>query len=73
MTDTIMLDDKIRANGFTMQFVAEQLGLSSYGFAKKRKNETEFTSSEITKLCKLLKIRSLREKEAIFFKRKVEN
>ena len=68
MTDTDALKSKISEAGLKQGFIAEKLGLSSYGFAKKLNNETEFKATEIQLLCEILNIKSLREKEAIFFK-----
>lgn len=67
MTNTALLRQKINEHGIKQGFIAEKLGLTSYGFAKKLNNETEFKASEIKILCDLLNITSLREKEAIFF------
>lgn len=73
MTDTIRLREKIAENGLKQGFIAEKLGITSYGFAKKLNNETEFKASEIKILCDLLNITSLKEKESIFFANEVEN
>ena len=67
MTNTELLREKINERGLKQGYIAEMLGLTSYGFAKKVNNDTEFKASEIKKLCDLLNITSLREKEAIFF------
>lgn len=72
MTDTIALKKRIKDSGLKQEFIAEKLGLSSYGFAKKRDNETEFKPSEIDALCTLLKIDTLDERFAIFFAKKSE-
>lgn len=72
MTDTIALQNRIDESGLKQEFIAKKLGLSSYGFAKKRDNETEFKPSEIEVLCDLLNITSLEERFAIFFAPKVE-
>lgn len=67
MTNTELLKAKLHERGLKQGYVAEQLGLTSYGFANKMNNKTEFKSTEIKALCNLLGITSLREKEAIFF------
>ena len=72
MTDTVKLKEKIDEHGMKQCFIAEKLGISGYGFAKKLNNETEFKASEIKIICELLDITSLREKEAIFFANKVD-
>jgi hypothetical protein len=58
----------IEKSGYKMSFIANQLGLTAYGFSLKVNNKSEFKASEITILCKLLKI-SARDREAIFFAR----
>ena len=67
MTDTELLRGKIKENGLKLGYVAEQLGLTRQGFGLKLNNTNEFTTSEVLKLCELLGITSLREKEKIFF------
>lgn len=67
MTDTTALKELIRKKGLKMKYVAEYLGLSAYGFQLKVENKQEFKTSEVSALCDLLQIDSLREKEKIFF------
>lgn len=70
MTDTNLLRKYIEEKGYKLKYVAAYLGLSGYGLSLKLNNVNEFKTSEINKLCKLLGIQSLRDKEAIFFKEK---
>jgi transcriptional regulator with XRE-family HTH domain len=72
MTDTDALKKKIAEKGMKQVYIAEKMGLTSYGLANKINNKTEFKSSEIKFLCELLDITSLREKEAIFFNDEVD-
>ena len=67
MTNTEALKKKIQEQGLKQGYIAEKMGLSSYGFANKLNNKTEFKATEIRFLCELLNITSLREKESIFF------
>ena len=69
LTDTKALKEIISNNGLKLKYVAEQLGLSRYGFSLKVENKKEFKTSEFTALCELLNINSLEDKEKIFFKR----
>lgn len=71
MTDTVKLQGYIDRSGFKQKFIAEKLGISSYGFALKRDNKNEFLPSEIDILCDLLKIETLEERFAVFFADKV--
>lgn len=63
MTDTALLDEVIKQSGIKYNYLAEKLGLSNYGFYKKRNGITEFTVSEVVKLSDLLHLpRDLRDK-----------
>lgn len=70
MTDTAKLQWYIDRSGLKQKFIAEKLNLSSYGFALKRDNKSEFLPSEIDVLCDLLKIETLEERFAVFFAEK---
>lgn len=70
MTDSVALKGIIRSKGLKLKYVAEYLGLSSYGFTLKVENKKEFKTSEVAALCELLKIDSLETKEKIFFAKK---
>lgn len=69
MTDSEMLRKLIELSGYKLKYVAECLGLSPYGLQLKINNSNEFKTSEVEALCELLSIKSLEEKDAIFFKR----
>lgn len=73
MTNTILLNNLIKDSGLKRTWIAEQLGLSYFGFQKKVNNENQFKANEIKKLCKLLGIDSLEKKELIFFASNVDN
>ena len=67
MTNTDMLTEKIKTSGLKMGFISKELNISRQQLWKKLNNLVSFNQYEIEKLCTLLKISSLREKEAIFF------
>ena len=67
MTDTKLLVSAIRDQGLKMQYVAKQLGLSRQGLHNKINNSSAFTAPEIEKLCEILNITRLTDKEKIFF------
>lgn len=71
MTDTELLNQYIEKSGLKVSFIAKQIGRSRYNFIQKRDNKSEFLPSEIEKLCELLRIDSLEEKNKIFFATKV--
>lgn len=66
MTNTSLLEQYIEKSGYKKSFIAAKLGISSYGFALKVNNKSEFKGSEMAILCDLLKI-TAKDKEAIFF------
>ena len=70
MTDSDALKKLIKSRGLKLKYVADYLGLTSYGFALKLNNKQEFKTSEVAALCELLEIKSLKEKESLFFKTK---
>lgn len=47
---------RIRANGMTQCDIAQKIGISSTTFNKKLRGHTDFTQSEIRKLCRVLAI-----------------
>lgn len=67
MTNTKLLNEKIVESGLKRKFIAEKLGLSTYGLQRKIENISEFKASEISALCDVLDIKTVTEKEKIFF------
>ena len=72
MTNTNLLRQKIDESGLKLQFIAEQVGISRFALLKKIENRTELRVSEVATLCKLLGIKTMTERERIFFADKVE-
>lgn len=72
MTNTNLLKAKIEESGLKIGFIAEFVGISRQLLWKKINNMTPFNQYEIEKMCKVLKITSLKEKEAIFFAENVD-
>ena len=72
MTDTNRLNEMIKKSGYKVSFIAKELNLSPYGFSRKRDNLSEFTPSEINKLCDILKISKLEDRFSIFFAEEVD-
>ena len=72
MTDTKELNRVIHKSGLTKSYIANKLGISLYSFQLKRENKRQFTAEQIKILCDLLDIKSLREKERIFFASEVD-
>ena len=66
MTDTEQLNVLIGKSGYKKSWIAQQLGLSRYGFTLKLNNKNQFNAYEIQKLCEILKITDLAVKDNIF-------
>ena len=66
MTDTDLLQQKIRNSGYKFVFIAEKLGITYQGFLNKLYNKSEFKASEIRTLSELLSL-DKEDREAIFF------
>lgn len=67
MTNTELLEKRINQSGYKKSYIAKTIGITAYSLAKKIRNENEFKATEINKLCDLLGISSLEEKDSIFF------
>lgn len=67
MTNTELLEQKIKEVGKTRTYLAKKIGLSYAGFRNCIINKAEFKATQIDILCTELGITSLREKEVIFF------
>ena len=67
MVNTELLNAKIEESGYKRAYIASELNITRQSFSSKVNNSTEFLSSEVQKLCRVLGIESLDEKEAIFF------
>lgn len=67
MLDAELLSKTIVKSGLKKNYIAQRLGLSTYGLQKKINSESEFKASEIKQISILLNLSNeLREK--IFFK-----
>lgn len=69
MTNTVLLENKIKESGKKKGFLAKKVGLSPAGFRNCCVNKAEFTATQIQILCDELNITSLKEKQSIFFAR----
>lgn len=72
MTDTTRLRRLIREKGLKYGYIAANLGISYQALRNKVTNKSEFVPSEIDKLCNLLNITELQDKNDIFFASFVE-
>lgn len=67
MTNTKLLKKIIDESGLKIGFIADFVGISRQALWNKVNNSSSFNQYEIEKLCDILKITSLKTKEAIFF------
>lgn len=72
MTNTTELRRLIKESGLKLEYIAEQLGITRFSLAKKIENVTEFKTSEVQKMCDVLRITDPQTKEAIFFASEVD-
>ena len=68
MTDTQLLEDKIKSSGLKIGYIVDKLGISRQAWDKKKKNEIPFRAAEVYVLCDLLNISD--EDKPKFFCRK---
>ena len=66
MTNTELLEKKIKESGKKVGYLAEKVGLSYAGFRNCVTNKSEFRAAHIDILCKELNI-DLKEMKRIFF------
>ena len=71
MTNTALLERKIRESGLKRSYLAQKLKLSYYGLQRKIQGKSEFKTGEVQILCEELSINS-DEMRVIFFAEKVE-
>lgn len=67
MTNTELFMEKLRNSGINQKELASAIGLSRQSLSYKVNNKREFVPSEINKICEILGILDLEEKQAIFF------
>ena len=72
MTNTNLLKLKIRDSGLKLFNISQKMGISRQTLWKKINNKVAFDQSEIEKLCGILGITDLYEKERIFFAKVVD-
>ena len=72
MTNTAELKKIIDESGIKKKHIAQRLGLSYYGLQLKIEGKNEFKQKEITVLCDILNIDSLKQKDRIFFTQEVD-
>ena len=72
LVNTELLNQKITDVGKTRKYLSFKCGIAPQTLWNKINNMYDFTSTEVLILCKELNIKSLKERERIFFAQKVE-
>ena len=72
MTDTAALRERISDKGRKLDYLARQCGITRQALSNKITNRNFFTAREIEILCDELNIKTLTERDRIFFAKKVE-
>lgn len=67
MTNTELLERKIKESGKKKSYLAQKVGLTRAGFRNCCINKSEFRTGQVQILCDELGITSLKERQAIFF------
>lgn len=67
MTNTNLFKKKMKDRGLKQMYIAEKIGITSYSLSLKINNKNDFKSKEIQKICEILSINTLEEKDKIFF------
>ena len=65
--DIALLNEYIQNSGLKLSFLADQLGISTQAFSKKRNGITAFRKSEVFVMCNLLNIPDDGTRQKIFF------
>ena len=71
MVDFEALRKAIDTSGMKFGYIADTIGITRSALYQRFQNKTEFTASEITKLCEVLRL-SMADRERIFFAPMVE-
>lgn len=67
MVDSKRLRQVIKSKGLKLKYVAEQLDITPFSLTQKIDNVTDFKIGEVGRMCDILEIDDLQEKEDIFF------
>ena len=67
MTNTELLEKKIKESGKKKVYLAKKIGLTYAGFRNCCLNKSDFKASQIKILCEELNISSIKEQQEIFF------
>ena len=72
MTETEKLKKVISDSGLKYSYIAEKVGLTYQGLKNKIENKSLFNVEEVEKLCNILDITDINQKEEIFFCKRCE-
>lgn len=72
MTDTLLLDKKIKESGLKKSFILKKLGISKTTFMKRQNGSSRFKAAEIYVISDLLNL-SEEDRKKIFFANEVDS
>ena len=72
MTNTVLLEKKIRESGLKIGYIAQTVGITRQTLWMKVKGKRAFNQYEIERLCSALGIRTMAERNEIFFAKEVD-
>lgn len=72
MVNTQLLDEAIKESGKSKTHLAKKCNMSLQAFRLKRKNIFPFTTDDVDILCDELNIKTLTQKERVFFAKNVD-
>lgn len=67
MTNTELLEKRIKDSGLKLSFIAEKLGITRQALYRKIKGLVQFTGPEIKIICELLNMEEWAEIKPVFF------
>lgn len=72
MTNTELLEKRIKGSGLKLSFIADKLGISRQALHRKIKGLVQFTGPEIKIMCDLLNMQEWAEIKPVFFAENVD-
>lgn len=72
MTNSELLKEYIKNSGLKLSYIAQEMKISRAALHRKINNLSSFNQYEMEVLCKILDVKTLKEKEAIFFAKNVD-
>lgn len=72
MTDSMLLKSYIEKSGLKMSHIAQKMNISRAVLWRKINNLSAFNQYEIESLCEIIGIKTLKDRNAVFFAKNVD-